>query len=427
MGGEESRDGDIIRSRRALFIAAALSALSGAARAAPPKKPECKREEPASAEDEKRAEKTAKFARELALGGRHALAAGQFGRAFELTADANLALLAAKEWQVVGSPNEVIVWASAALECGLEGDARVEAVTLLASTKAAAAEIELRITQRPAGNEKYVDGQPVAPNEKTIVESVLLDRTEIDPAARIYVTPGSHDIEVHDNQHQPIVVSFEIAAGESRVIDVELPPPSVPRPCLQPPYDEEFLRRPIDPRRPQSRLILDLGALVLVDVDGDDYGNHGLGGAFGFGLSIPLSRDGLRTFIGLEASPSKLRSGLFLPLAARIEAAVPFGSASIGLGLQAGYVVASEEHPTDDTKRPMTSPFLEPYLPIDFWVSDRIGIQLRPGVVFSQQESVSDEAFRLGFFRVGIFLRYAFGSNESPLERAASRMQSHGW
>lgn len=408
-------------------MAAALTTLSGAARAEPPKKPECKREQPVGAEEEDEAKSLARDGIELSQKGLHDEAQDRLQRAFELMPHPKLALLVAEESLILGAPNDAILWANAALECGLEDKDRVDAESFIASTKAGSGEIELRI-QNERGDEKYIDGDQVDPNGTTLVEIAKLDENVIDPSGKIYVTPGKHTLDIQDNFYRHVTVAIEIAAGESQIIDIHLQPAVVPRvclsplPCLQPPP-------PPDPRE-QQRLILDVGALGLIDLDRDDYRNHGFGGALGLGISIPLSRRGLRTFIGLEASPSKLRSGLFLPLGGRLEAAVPVGNASIGLGVQGGWVVVSGDDPTDETHRPVRSAFVEPYLPIDLWLGEHTGIQLRQGIVFSQQESVSDAAFRLGFFRTGVFFRYAFGSSQdeydSQVSRAA-RMPSHGW
>lgn len=432
-----SSDRDIIRARRALFIAAALSTLSGTTRAELPKKPECKREEPVSAEREEEAKSFAREGIQLSQQGLHDEALFRFQRAFELLPHPKVALLAAKESQVLGAPNDAIIWLNAALECGLDGDDRSEAERLIESTKAASGEIELRFQTLDPGNETYIDGAEVDPNGKTLVETASLDEKVIDPNGKIYVTPGKHVLDIQDNHYRHVIIQFEIAAGESRIIDINLEAAVLPRvclsplPCLQPPPP------PPDPRE-RARLILDVGALGLIDLTRDEYQNHGLGGALGLGLSIPLSRRGLRTFIGLEAGPSKLRSGMFLPLGVRLEAAIPMGRmASIGFGVQGGWVVVSGDDSTDDTFRPRSSAFVEPYLPVDAWFGDHVGIQLRPGLVFSQQKSVSDEAFRLGFYRVGVFFRYAFGSSDdeyevqagarkSPLASAA-RMSNHGW
>jgi hypothetical protein len=426
-----SSDRDVIIARRALFVAATLSVLSGSARAELPKKPECKRDAPASAAEEEEAKLLARDGLELAAKGLDDEALYRLERAFEMFPHPKLALLVARQQQKLSMPNQVIVWASAALDCGLEAAERREAEELVTRTKASSGEIELRVQTRDPGQEQYVNGAEIDPDGKTEIQRAELDQEVIDPLGKLYVTPGRHVLVVTDNFYRRVTLEFEIAAGDSRVLDVELEPAIRPQVCLQPLVCLQPCLQPPPPpeRRPRSGFILDFGLLGLFDLDQDDYSNHGFGGVLGLGLSLPLGDDVVRAYVGVEGSPAKLRSGTLLPFGGRIEAAVPMGILTLGLGVTGGYASASADPSGDGTLRPVNSPFVEPYFQVDVWVSQRVALGFRDGVLFTKQASASDEAFRLGFLRAGIFFRYAFAGEDEEIQsaRRSARMPPHGW
>jgi hypothetical protein len=403
-------DREVVQARRALFVAAALSTLTTAVRATPPPKPECSRDTEPTKEEREIARQLYQLAKDLIQAGRHEEALENSTRAFHTLPNPILAMQIATIHRALRHSQEALIWYQAALDCGLDENLKPKLEADVEAVKAESGRIEVQFQPADPGGQTHANGAEIDSAGTTFVGEVLLDGRAVDVSEPIYLAPGEHQLVATNPEGLRSAVTFEISAGESKIIEIDLPPPLAPHvclqplPCLQPPPPEERLLNP-------RRFNLDLGGLVALDMDRDEFQNTGFGGQLAFAFSFPLGGSGLRSAIGIEGSPTNLRSGFFMPAGVHLEALAPFARRlTTGLGVAGGHAFADGNRSDDETWRPVSGPWIEAYAPFDMRIGSRVGIGIRPGILFSRQESVSDERFGLSFLRIGVFLRYSFSA-----------------
>ncbi|MCA9646411.1 MAG: hypothetical protein KC492_37250 [Myxococcales bacterium] len=225
------------------------------------------------------------------------------------------------------------------------------------------------------------------------------------PEWTLRVAPGKHLVLVtrqYDKQ------SFEVLAEEGDVVTIEahFPPP---RPCLSPAVCLEPPPPPPPVKEGALQPRLELGVLPLVPLGKDALKEMApIGAGARLGLDYGLSEG---TSISFGVAPWVLDGvhGLLVPLGGFFDFNLHLGSAWVGLGVTSGYELGAEGRILG-AKTPQNGFFLSPELTFfGIQVSERVSVATRVQTLLGSRASEDGSDFGVTHVGVGIWIGYRFG------------------
>ncbi len=381
---------DVILSRRALFVGAALVGIQSGPRAATSDEA-CALEHPPDAAALSEARSLYLQAQEAAKAADFEQAIGLFKKAYELSGNPrvlfNLGLshLALQQYvEATGHLQRVV-------DCGDAGAAAL-AKDKLDSARKRIALISIENLRDDATVE--IDGRV---------------QDEID--GPIQVNPGGHVVAATTDDGQRVESAIHVGPGETLTINLEslLPPdcsanPALCMPCLSPP--------PPPPPVHSPHFGIDAGYATWFKIaDDESSGRVGHGLRFVPYYLTPLSEPegagfGLR--VGAFVAPTWTPDGNFVPVGGDLLLNFGSGNFSAGLGASVGYTVTGSEPEARNVFAPAPGMFIEPHVQfIAVRLLRPLSAGLRLGHHFSNQHNTREETFGLGHVNVGVWLSFA--------------------
>ncbi|MCC6902653.1 MAG: hypothetical protein IT377_27015 [Polyangiaceae bacterium] len=392
-------DREAILSRRALFVAAALTGITMPGHADETRL--CPPPLPPSAEDREAARALFQEAR-VALGSDDPARAAELGRkAYELTRLPKLLLFLAEAEQKAGDLTRAHAHLTELAGCA-DSAATLQLAQLgLAQLERVSAAVTLQ--GGAPGTNVEIDGKSVG---------------SLPFAVPFRLAPGLHEIVLSGGPcGRELRERVEVEAGATQVIQID--PECAPRPCLQP------CLSPPPPPPPDALPRFGLGAGTLGYIGTRQPPGNEPGVAIGARVeafyAAPLG-DAFVLHLGVAALPGGSSVGALVPVGADAALVVAPGSLRLGLGVTSGWMFATARNTPGDAWSPRSSFFMNPYVqPLGMRLSDHFEAAAQVGLLLGTWANTSDETFRAGFITTSLSVRVYLGGRDREFDDVARR------